>query len=56
MSLFKTKTFWLGICTAVFGVAGLAIGELDATAMVSFLVAGFGLITGRDAFKKAFEE
>jgi len=49
----ETKTGKLGLATCVLTVIGFATGQVDYQAAMAGLIAGFGLIFGREAIKKA---
>jgi len=49
-STLKSKTFWVGIATVVGGIALIANSEMEKG--IGSILAGFAMITGRDAISK----
>ena len=46
------KTYLVGAAWIIYGVAGMAIGQLDQTSGMFAIGTGFALLTGRSALKK----
>ena len=47
---FKSKTFWLGIATVIYGGVEITTGNNEGG--INKIVIGLGLIFGRDAISK----
>jgi len=48
----STKTGILGIATCILTIVGFANGQIEYQAALAGMVAGLGLIFGREAMKK----
>jgi hypothetical protein len=50
MKILKTKTFWVGLVTILFGGVQVAGGNQDSG--IQTILIGFAIITGRQAISK----
>lgn len=48
--LFRSKTFWLGLGTIIYGAVQCAHG--DSLTGINTIILGAGMVTGRDAIAK----